>query len=121
MWRWWALRSDRLVPRLQVGFTPFAQRDMALGCAQGSLVVPRAQVPPYWRIIVWMMVGSIHDIVVGHAENEEVNIATEAIMRLVGLPPDRAASISHGPLPAYPEPHIDFTFALTDLDAPGRG
>lgn len=112
MWQWWALRPDLLADRMHDGFGRFAQSDMRTAIEAGRFRLEEAQVPQAWALSVWMMVGAIHDIVVGGRPLKSESFVVESIMRMMGLEPEDAVRLSSGPLPAYPPPAIDWHFVL---------
>lgn len=112
MWQWWALRPDLLVDRMREGFGPFGMRDMRVAIASGGYRLTESDVPPAWALAVWMMVGGIHDVVVGDRPLESECFVVESIMRVMGVSPETAVRISITDLPKYPEPNIDWNFRL---------
>jgi hypothetical protein len=59
-----------------------------------------------------MMVGGIHDIVVGDRPAESAVFVVDSIMRMMGVVFAEARRIAAAPLPAYPPPDIDWDFVL---------
>ena len=112
MWQWWALRPDLLVDRMREGFKPFATPYMREAIAQGIFHISEADVEAIWAQSVWMMVGGLHDIVVGERPPESEMLIVESIMRVMGVPVETARRISTSPLPAFPPADIDWSFRL---------
>lgn len=117
MWQWWALRPDLLATRMDKGFAPFATADMREALARGIIRLDDDKVETAWTLAVWMMVGGIHDVVVGDAPKESELFVTELIMRSWGISPDIAKLVSRTELPKYPSSRIDWTFALSAAPA----
>lgn len=112
MWQWWALRPDLLATRMDKGFAPFATADMREALARGILRLDDDKIESAWTLAVWMMVGGIHDVVVGDAPKESESFVTELIMRSWGISPDIAKLVSRTELPKFPSSKIDWTFEL---------
>lgn len=112
IWRWWAQRPDLLVDRFRDGFAEFAKRDMELGIEQGLLRLSSAQVDQAWAIACWMIVGGIHDIVVGDRPPESEAFVGASVARAYGYDFDTAQRVSEIPLPDYGPASIDWTFEL---------
>jgi len=118
MWQWWAMRPDILVDRMRDGFGPFGKRDMVDAIDRGIFDVAPEQIDGAWALACWMMVGGIHDIVIGQRPLESDIFVVDSIMRMMGVEIDVAAKISSTKLPKYTEPDIDWTFELTPDTAP---
>lgn len=114
MWQWWALRPDILVDRMRDGFGPFGKRDMQDAIDRKIFRISSEDIDSAWALAVWMMVGGIHDIVVGQRPLESDIFVVNAIMRLMGVDLELAAKISSCDLPKYTAPHIDWTFELVE-------
>ncbi|WP_313805906.1 helix-turn-helix domain-containing protein [Sphingobium sp.] len=112
LWQWWALRPDLLLDRMRKGFGPFGMRDMREAVRRGICQLSEDQIPLTWDLAVWVMVGGIHDVVVGDRPPGTEKEIAAAIMRLMGVEPERALQISSTKLPAYPAPDIDWMFTL---------
>lgn len=112
MWQWWALRPDLLATRMSEGFRPFATKDMREGITRGIFQLTDKSVDLAWTLAVWMMVGGIHDVVVGTAPLETESFVAEAIMRMMGVPTTTAKRISSSKLPKLPPARIDWSFEL---------
>ena len=114
MWRWWALRPDLLIDRIRRGFRRFALEDIYEAMDGGIFHLDKGEIDSTWTLAVWMLVGGIHDVVVGNRDTECDIFVVEAIMRTMGAPLDVARRISHTPLPKCPQPEIDWTFSLDE-------
>lgn len=112
MWQWWAMRPDLLVDRMRKGFAPFALRDMKDVIDRGLVQLQPEDVEPAWALGSWVMVGGIHDIVVGQRPIESESFVVESIMRMWGFSAEEAERISCTDLPSYAEPSIDWAFEL---------
>lgn len=117
MWRWWALRPDLLIDRIRRGFRRYALEDIDEAIEGGVFHLDRGQMDSTWTLAVWMLVGGIHDVVVGNRNSEWDIFVVEAIMRAMGAPLDVARRISRTPLPKCPQPEIDWTFSLDEQPA----
>ncbi len=116
IWGWWALRSDLLVNRVREGFAPFATRDMKVGIDSGFLRMQYDQVDQAWALACWMLVGGIHDIVVGDRPPESERFVSYAIMRAWGYDLATARRVTDLSLPKQKAPKIDWTFRLSESD-----
>lgn len=114
MWQWWARRPDLLVDRMRKGFGRFGKRDIRDGMAHGIFKLRPEEVDSTWELAVWMMVGGIHDIVVGEGTLSSEAFVVNCIMRMLGMSADLAEKISSCPLPAYSQPNIEWTFELEE-------
>lgn len=110
MWQWWAMRPDLLVDRMREGFAPFAIRDMKDVIERGLVELHIDQVESAWALANWVMVGGIHDIVVGQRPIESEAFVVNCIMRMWGFSPEEAERISCTELPLYAKPDIDWGF-----------
>lgn len=114
MWQWWALRPDLLVDRMRDGFGPFGRRDMLEAIERGSFRIAEQDVEQAWALACWMMVGGIHDIIVGDRPLDSDIFVVESIMRMMGVDLENAMRISATDLPKYAAPQIDWTFELNE-------
>ena len=112
MWQWWALRPDLLFDRMCDGFAPFAKRDMQDAIEHGIFHIAAEDIDSGWALANWMMVGGIHDIVVGQRPLESDMFVVNSILRMMGMDHERARLASSTALPKYSEPDIDWTFQL---------
>ena len=112
MWQWWALRPDLLFNRMRTGFRPFATRDMQDGLDRGIFRFESENIDTAWALSVWMMVGGIHDVVIGDQPLESEIFVVTSIMQMMGVPIDVAKKISSTALPQYPPAAIDWNFEL---------
>lgn len=116
MWRWWLKRTDLMVHRMLIGFEQFGLHDMAEAQKSGALTLPHNDPHTAWRFLIWLLAGTITDIVnYGQSEAQESRMA-EAIMRVMGVLPEHAIEVSQLPLPNYPNLPIDFGFYLLEGD-----
>lgn len=114
MWQWWALRPDLLVDRMRDGFGPFGKRDIQHAVDEGIFHIAREELDSAWALANWMMVGGIHDIVVGQRPPDIDIFVVKAIIRMMGGSRELAQRISAETLPQYSAPDIDWTFKLPD-------
>lgn len=112
MWHWWVLRPDLLADRMRLGFGPFAMRDMAAAMESGFFKLREEDIPATWALAVWVMVGGLHDVVVGGRAGDNGTLVAETVMRMMGVPIDDARRVASTELPAYPESDVDWTFRL---------
>lgn len=112
IWQWWALRPDLLVDRMSVGFGRFGRKDMRAAIRRGIFTLGEQDVEQAWHLSVWLMVGGIHDVVIGSRDAESESFVIEIIMKMLGMSPGEAARVSHTKLPRYSKPAVDWTFAI---------
>ena len=105
MWQWWALRPDILVDRM---------RDMRDAIRRGLFKINEVEIDSAWALAVWMMVGGVHDIVVGAKPTDSDKFVVNAIMRVMGVPLAEARRISSTALPRYSAPDVDWSFELSE-------
>lgn len=113
MWEWWALRPEMLVDRMRDGFGRFGRDDIRAAVAAGIVRLDETDIESAWALTTWMMVGGIHDVVVGDRPPDSAVFVVDAIMRMMGLPLEDARRISAAVLPPYPPPDVDWNFALS--------
>lgn len=113
IWQWWSLRPDLLVDRMRDGFGPFGKRDIRDAIKRGIFSLAPDEVDSAWALANWMMVGGIHDIVVGQRAPDSDTFVVNAIVRMMGVELAEARRISSTPLPEYSPPDIDWTFELS--------
>jgi len=112
IWRWWALRPDLMTDRLRDGFAEFALNDLRQGVDLGLLRLSLKDLDQSWALTCWMMVGGIHDIVVGDRPLKSETFVAEAIARSWGYDFEVAHRVSAIPLPSYGPAKVDWTFKL---------
>ena len=112
MWHWWARRPDLLADRMQDGFKPFGVRDIILATRAGAYRVKEDEAAAVWSQIVWLMVGGLRDVIVGKQPPSHERLVAELLMRVLGVPTDRAYEITTAPLPEYPPACIDFSYDI---------
>lgn len=121
MWRWWLKRTDLMVHRMLIGFRPFGLHDMAEAQKAAALSLPHRDADTAWRFLIWLLAGTITDIVTyGQSDTQESRMA-EAIMRVMGVAPEHAIAVSRLPLPDYPDLPVDFSFSLPPADQEQAG
>ena len=81
---------------------------------QGYLDLPGDNIEVSWRYLIWLLAGTITDIVEGNSPPEAEATMAESIMRVMGVPREQASKIARAQLPAYPDSPIDFGFRLND-------
>ena len=114
MWQWWALRPDLLADRMRDGFGPFGKHDIREGIALGVIPMAPDEVDRIWALMIWVMVGGVHDVVVGDQPLDSDMFVAEAVMRMLGVAPAIAREICSSPLPQYAAPDVDWSFELAD-------
>ncbi len=112
LWRWWALRPDLLVDRVRDGFRPFAVRDICAAAKAGVFDVDTDKIDQIWSLVVWMLVGALHDVVVTDRSSLIATQVVTSAMRMMGVPPREAERISGSALPKFPPPSIDWNYKL---------
>lgn len=116
IWQWWAMRPDLLVDRLRDGFGPFAKRDIRDGINSGIFHIDAGDIDQAWALACWVMVGGIHDIVVGARTANDDGFVAQATAALLGLDFASAQRVSTYPLPDYPPASIDWHFSRAEVD-----
>nr|WP_320130926.1 helix-turn-helix domain-containing protein [uncultured Holophaga sp.] len=112
IWQWWIRHPDLLADRMREGFRAYGQRDMNASLGAGSYKLDNDDMEMVWVIHNWIIVGGLRDILIlQHPIGREAYIV-ELIMRIMGVPSEKAREAASIPLPAYPPPDIDFSFRL---------
>nr|WP_281354778.1 TetR/AcrR family transcriptional regulator [Chelativorans alearense] len=114
MWRWWLKRTDLMVQRMRAGFKAFGIRDMKVAIEAGAYEITDGDLETAWSFVIWLLAGSITDIVEGYRPASTERLMAEAVMRVMGVNQDLARRVSAAPLPPYPEMEIDFDFELIE-------
>jgi hypothetical protein len=115
LWRWWALRPDLLVDRVRDGFRPFAVRDICAAAKAGVFDIDCEKIDQIWSLMVWMLVGALHDVVITDRSSGIAPQVVNSAMHMMGVPPRDAERISSGALPKFPPPSINWNYKLTSL------
>jgi len=112
LWCWWSKHPEQLFDRLDRGISPYAKPDIRISITNGELELAQEDVDFAWRMALWVVVGGIHDVAVhGASTNEDVRV-TEAVLRLIGMPPAKAQAYAAIELPEMPPSEIDWDFAI---------
>lgn len=114
MWRWWLRRTDLMVRRMNFGFRTFGMADMEAAQSAGVLDLPDANVNITWSYLIWLLAGTVTDIIEGVAPPEAEATMTQSIMRVMGVDPVLAAKVARAELPPYPDLEVDFRFSVDD-------
>jgi AcrR family transcriptional regulator len=110
IWHWWVKRPDLLVKRLRAGLRPFGIRDMHRAIDSGAYRIVGDDMETARSQLIWLLVGGVKDIIDKYRPPDIESLVIESIMRVMGVPLDQAAAVSHRKLPAYPDLDIDFSF-----------
>jgi hypothetical protein len=110
MWRWWLRRTDQMVRRMNAGFHSFGVADIAAEQEHRGLHLPGGDVEAGWNYLIWLLAGTITDIVEGISPPEAEQTMAEAILRLLGVPETHAAAVAHELLRPYRSIPVDFYF-----------
>jgi AcrR family transcriptional regulator len=112
MWGWWLRRTDLMVRRMNAGFRSFGTADILAAQQCGALNLPGNDIDAGWNHLIWLLAGTITDIVEGVSPPQAEETMAEAIMRILGVPESHAATLAHRSLPPCPAIVVDFSFVL---------
>lgn len=112
MWGWWAKRPDLLAERMRLGFKPFAIRDMHQAIDNGAYSIPGNDAETTWSLQIWILTGSIKDIVDGYSPDSSEMLMAESLLRMAGVDRDIAQRHSQFELVRSPDLDIDFSFEI---------
>ncbi len=112
MWGWWAKRPDLLAERMRLGFKPFALHDMRQAIDSGAYSIPGDDAETTWSLQIWILTGSIKDIVDGYSPGSSEMLMAESLLRIAGVDRDIAKRHSQFELVRSPELEIDFSFEI---------
>ena len=112
MWRWWLKRTDLMVRRMNRGFRPFGIEDMGMANEAGYLNLPGDDVDCGWSYLIWLLAGTITEIVEGLCPPASEARMAEAILRVLGVDAQQAAVVANADLPKYPDLPVDYKFSL---------
>ena len=118
MWHWWVKRPDLLVERLRAGLRPFGIRDMRRAIDSGAYRIIGGDMETARSQLVWLLVGGVKDIIDKYRPAKIEPLVIESVMRVMGVPLEQAAAVSHRKLPAYRDLAIDFSFVAAPDAAP---
>jgi AcrR family transcriptional regulator len=109
IWRWWLRRPDMLAERLRVDFHRYGVRDLKIALEAGRYDIAPEDVEALWSQQMWMLAGGVKDMLDSNIPGLTEQSLIAAIMRAMGLEPDRALELAALPLPAVGPPRIDFS------------
>lgn len=116
IWQWWIRHPDLLADRMREGFRAYGLRDIGDSLGTGTYNLNKEDIELVWVIHCWIIVGGLRDILILQHPLEREAYIVELIMRIMGVPSEKAKEAAYIPLPAYPPPDIDFSFRL--MEAP---
>jgi hypothetical protein len=85
-------------------------RDMRRAIDGGAYRIIGGDMDAARSLLLWLLVGGVKDIIDKYRPPQIEPLIIESIMRVMGVPLERAAAVSHRRLPPYPELKIDFSF-----------
>lgn len=109
-WGWWARKPDILADRLRAGLHPFVHSHIHRAIEMGLIHIAKENVDPVLTMVIWLVVGGMRDMVMGHQPPEADSLITEGFMRVMGLPRRTAFELANAPLPPDRPLIIDFSF-----------
>jgi len=112
VWRWWALRPDLLFDRMSRGVGPYALEDVGIAIKNGKSQLQEDQAETAWAMAVWVMVGGIHDLIVGSRPAESASLVAHSCMRVLGATHEDATRVTTTELPDIRCSTIDWSFQL---------
>lgn len=112
MWRWWLKRTDLMVQRMRAVFRPFGLRDMQHAIDAGDYAIAGDDLDTAWSFLIWMLAGNITDIVEQHRPPQSEQLMAESVMRVMGVPLEKAVAVSRADLPPCEPLEINFNFRL---------
>lgn len=113
VWEWWVEHPRLVVDRLREGHRAFAHRDFRDAITSGDFDLVGGDIELAWGQLNWLLAGGVRDIIEGRHERGAERHVVEAILRLLGVPPEQAADAVARDLPAYPDLPIDFSIHRT--------
>jgi AcrR family transcriptional regulator len=120
MWHWWVKqRTDLLVERMRAGFRRFGIRDIRRAMDAGAYRIINDDVEAAWSFLSWLLAGGAKDIIDKYRPAEIEPFIAESVMRVMGVPLERAALVVRKKLPVYPKLEIDFSF-MAEPTAPPK-
>jgi len=114
IWRWWALRPDLLFDRMSQGVGPYALEDVGIAIKNGKSQLKEDQAEAAWALAVWVMVGGIHDLIVGSRPAESAALVAHSCMRVLGTTHEDANRVTKTELPDIRSSTIDWSFQLVN-------
>jgi len=122
MWTSWVAHPDLVVNRMRDGFRPFGRRDFDRAVLAGAFDLVDDDFELAWGSSMWMLVGGVKGVLDGQHPLESEDHIVEGILRMLGVPPNAAATATTSDLPSPPKLEIDFSFEspVTPTTATGR-
>ena len=111
-WGWWVRRPDILADRLRAGLHPFVQNDMRSAIDKGLYYIADENVESVLAMLIWLIVGGMRDMLLGHQLPDADRLITEGFMRVMGVSRRAAHDLANAPLPPSEALKIDFTHQL---------
>ena len=109
MWAWWVEHPRLVVDRLREGHRAFAHRDFREAMMSGDFDIVGGDIELAWGQLNWLLAGGASDIIGRRHPTSAERQIVESILRLLGVPPERAGDAVARDLPAYPDLPIDFS------------
>ena len=109
-WGWWVRRPDMLADRLRAGLHPFVLNDIRSGIDRGVFHIADENVEGVLAMLIWLVVGGMRDMLLGHQPPDADALITEAFMRVMGVSRRTAFDLANTPLPQIDDLEIDFSF-----------
>lgn len=112
IWRWWAMRPDLLVDRVRKGLAEFVETDIHNCIEAGLLQLSPDEVDQALKLACWLIVGGIHDIVIGNRSLGSEIFVAKFLVHALGFDYDTAVRVSAIALPDFGPAKVDWTFSL---------
>lgn len=107
---WWVRRPDMLADRLRAGLHPFVLDHIRRAIGMGLFHIADDNVEPVLAMLIWLIVGGMRDMLLGHQSPDADALITEGFMRVMGVSRRTAFELANASLPSTKGLAIDFTF-----------
>jgi hypothetical protein len=94
---WFLFRSGLPQKRLREGIGESGYRDVKRGIESGRFALDNHEAAA--TLLSGALIGALAERLEGKLADSDLDDAVEYLLRLLGVPPDEARHIAHGPLP----------------------
>lgn len=101
LWGWFVVRLGVAHPKLIDILGPRAARDLGKGLDSGRFTIPDVEIAT--SCVFGALLSTLHHVVSEQTQDGIDEVFAQAMLSMVGVPPDEAREIATRPLPPLPE------------------
>lgn len=102
LWGWFVVRLGIAHPKLIDILGPRAARDLRKGVDSGRFTIPDVEIAT--ACVFGALLSTLHHVVSTRTQDGADEVFAQAMLCMVGVPPEEARDVASRPLPALPEP-----------------